>query len=215
MDQSHINQYQSNDPVTLPPVPQAPSGSADLGSNLNLSGNSTIKLTASGAYITTNQGTTFIATTGGNFIVNSISLSGNAQIQIDPSAGPVNIYVQGTAPGNDAISLTGNGVSGVVKPSDFRIYYGGSKNTHIGGNGALRGVIYAPNSDFTQHGNGELYGAVVANHMNFVGNATFHYDVALGRVKEFQYIPKKQVQVTPMVMKAFIDKYQAVSWDEL
>jgi hypothetical protein len=212
VDPSHVKEYQSNDPVKLPPAPSAPSGSADLGNALSsLAGNNTVTLSNHGATI----GGTTIPTSGGNFIVSSIGISGNAKIVVDPSYGPVNVYVQG-AGSSAGISLTGNSITGVTRPADIRIFYGGTGQTKIAGNGSLRGVIYAPNSDFKQTGNGVLYGAVVANTIDFVGNATFHYDVALQRQQDLMYIPKvTQITQGPNQNTQTISYFQAVSWDEL
>jgi hypothetical protein len=212
VDPSHIKQYLANDPIKLPPVPSAPSGSADLGANLNLSGNNVVSLNAKQARLPDG---TIISTNGGSFVASSISIAGNAKISVDPSYGPVNVYVQG-AGSNAGISLTGNSVTGIVKPADFRIWYAGNGPTKIAGNGSFRGVIYAPNSDFSQTGNGTLFGAIIANSIDFGGNAVFHYDVALKRATDLMYIPKITRQTTgPEVSAQYVNYYQAVTWDEL
>jgi hypothetical protein len=211
VDPSHVKQYLNNDPIKLPPVPSAPSGAADLGTYMNLAGNNEVQLSAKQAKLPDG---TIINTSSGSYVVNSISMSGNSRVTVDPSYGPVNLYVQG-AGSSSGISLTGNGVSGVVKPGDFRIWYGGTGPTKIAGNGSLRAVIYAPNSDFKQTGNGVLYGAVIANSINFGGNAMFHYDVALRRASELMYIPKITHTVPgALITSQTIDHYQAVTWNE-
>jgi hypothetical protein len=177
---------------------------------MNLAGNNVITLSGKGATMPNGQ---FVPTQNGSYVVNQISLSGNARINIDRSHGPVNLYVQG-AGSNAGISLTGNGITGTHKPADLRIWYGGTGPTRIAGNGTIRGVLYAPNSSFRQSGNGVLYGAVVANSMDFAGNATFHYDVALGRMQDFMYNTTITQQVTNNVDTRQIDHFQAVSWDE-
>lgn len=211
VDPSHIKQYLSNDPVKLPPVPSAPSTAADLGSYMNLSGNDELNISAKQARLPDG---TVIATTGGSYIVNSISFAGNSHVNVDPSYGPVNVYVQG-AGSSSGLSLTGNGVIGVVKPADFRIWYGGTGPTKLAGNGNFRGVIYAPNSDFTQTGNGILYGAVIANSISFGGNAVFHYDIALRRSQDLMYIPKIVREVPGSWQTSqTINYFQAVTWNE-
>ena len=212
LDPSHINQYLTNDPVKLAPVPGAPSGSADLGSTLNMAGNNVVSLSAKQARLPDG---TMVATSSGSFVVNSVAISGNAKITVDPSYGPVNLYVQGSG-SNAGIALTGNSVTGVARPGDFRIWYAGGGPTKIAGNGNFRGVIYAPNSDFSQTGNGTLYGAIIANSITFGGNATFHFDVALKRAQDLMYIPKITRQAPgPEVSAQYVNYYQAVTWDEL
>lgn len=211
VDPSHIKQYLTNAPIKLPPVPSAPSTAADLGSYMNLSGNDELSISARQARLPDG---TVIATSGGNYIVNSISFAGNSRVNVDPSYGPVNVYVQG-AGSSAGLSLTGNGVTGIVKPADFRIWYGGTGPTKLAGNGSFRGVIYAPNSDFTQTGNGTLYGAVIANSISFGGNAVFHYDVALRRNQDLMYIPKIVREVPGSTQTSqTIDHFQAVTWNE-
>lgn len=190
------NQIQpyTGDAVRLPPAPAAPSGSTDLGA-ISLSGNKSMTLTA------------------GNYIVSSISIAGNATLNINSSAGPVNIYVQGS--GSGGINIGGNGVSNGGVPANLRIWYSGAADTQIAGNGNFVGVIYAPNSNVKIAGNGEVYGSVVGNQVNFNGNGTFHYDKALGRAQDFMYTPPKVVTTTVTLQSKTIDHWQAVSWDEM
>lgn len=54
-----------------------------------------------------------------------------------------------------------------------------SQKIAIAGNGALSGVIYAPNADLTINGNGDVLGSAVANIIKLTGNALFHYDESL------------------------------------
>ena len=56
----------------------------------------------------------------------------------------------------------------------------GTQEIQIAGNGALSGVLYAPQGSVKINGNGDVMGSIVANDITIVGNATFHYDEALG-----------------------------------
>jgi hypothetical protein len=40
-------------------------------------------------------------------------------------------------------------------------------------------LIYAPASDVTINGDPDVFGSIVANNIDVVGNASFHYDEAL------------------------------------
>lgn len=184
---------QTNPQVSLPPTPTAPDGSTNLGA-ISLSGNNSLTLTA------------------GNYIVSSISVAGNAQLNINSSGGPVNIYVQG-AGSSAGISLGGNGlVHPNGQPTNLRIWYGGTGNTSIAGNGGFRGVVFAPNSNATVVGNGAIMGAIIGNTVNLNGNGSFHYDRALGADSTLMWNPPVTSTVTTTVLQ--IDKFQAVSWDE-
>lgn len=158
---SPIQTQQSNAQKSLPAVPSAPATATNLGS-LSLSGNSSRTLTA------------------GDYVVSSISITGRAQLRIDNSAGPVNIYVQGA---NASIDIGGNGIFAAGQPSALRIWYGGSGDTSVHGNGDFTGVIYAPNSQISISGNGAIYGAVVGNGVSINGTGSnggkFHYDRSL------------------------------------
>jgi hypothetical protein len=202
----NVKENLSNDPLQFPPTPSAPSGSADLGSSLNVAGNKTITLSAKGATLSNG---TFIPTTNGNFIANSISITGNAKVIINPQYGPVNLFIEG-AGSSAGINIAGNGFSGSIKPSDLRIWYGGTGDTKIAGNGATRALVFAPNSNYKQVGNGEFYGAIVANKIDLTGNAAFHYDRSLKDNNDLMFNPK--VPNTPIVK--IVDHFQAVSWDE-
>jgi hypothetical protein len=201
-----VTENASNDPMQFAPTPAAPSGAADLGSALNIAGNNTITLSAKGATLANKQ---FIPTSNGSFIANSISITGNAKIVIDPQYGPVNLHIEG-AGSNAGINIAGNGFAGTVKPSDLRIWYGGTGDTKVAGNGSTRALIFAPNSTYKQVGNGEVYGAIVANKIDLTGNAKFHYDRALRDMNDLMFNP--QIPNTPLVK--VVDHYQAVSWDE-
>jgi hypothetical protein len=95
------------------------------------------------------------------------------------------------------VDIAGNGVANgtpsgstltaldAQQPTKFKIWGTGNSNTpqdfKIAGNGALSGVIYAPNANVTINGNGDVMGSVVANNITMVGNAQFHYDESLGQ----------------------------------
>ena len=122
----------------------------------------------------------------GTYNINSISLSGNATLQIVPDPvtglyGPVIINVTGS--GNATpISLTGNGFSNPTYDSTMlQFEYAGSGTVKVAGNGASAAVVYAPNATVDFNGNGAFYGAVIGNQVSSVGNGAIHYDRKLQR----------------------------------
>jgi hypothetical protein len=117
----------------------------------------------------------------------TVQSTGNAGINI-PADSTLTIY----ASANVAIGGNGvlNGASGTPsEPSSFQIYgtrtatqagVSGMQSIAVAGNGYLSGVIYAPNANVSVNGNGDTYGAIIANEVSMNGNGAFHYDEALG-----------------------------------
>lgn len=137
------------------PVPVVPANAVNLGA-INLSGKATQTLTA------------------GTYLVSSLSITGNGQLIIDASKGPVNVYVSG------AVSVAGNGItnsSGL--PSNFNLVETGTAAVSLAGNGTFSGTVYAPTSAVTLSGNGTTFGAVLGASLNLVGNGVIHFDQAL------------------------------------
>lgn len=175
----------------IPDAPSAPANATNLGA-ISLSGNKTYTIPAAG-----------------NYVVSSISISGNGQLKF-PSSGVVNLYVQGSGA---SISIAGNGISTPTNyPANVRIWYSGSQDVTITGNGSGKAVIFAPNANVKVAGNGAFYGAVVGKSIDIAGNGGFHYDEALGRNQDLVYYPPKTVNTTTTTFS--FGNYQAVSWME-
>ena len=82
------------------------------------------------------------------------------------------------------VKIAGNGLlNNNVSPATFQLWstaaVGSAQTIDIAGNGALKGIIYAPNANVKINGNGDVMGSVVANNITVVGNAAFHYDESL------------------------------------
>jgi len=121
----------------------------------------------------------------GVYNINSISLSGQAQLQIVPDShgnyGPVIINVTGNGQ-STPIDLSGNGISNpTLDPSLMQFVYAGTGTVNIVGNGASAAVVYAPNATADFKGNAAFYGSVIAAHLKDVGNGAIHYDLHLKR----------------------------------
>jgi len=145
----------------------------EFASNYGLSaaGSATNKLTINGPVV-------FLAINHVSTSPNLIDLGGNASIALTTS-GTMKVYTTGN------IEAAGNGMTNAnASPSSLQIYgtnsTAGGQTIRFVGNGSSSAAIYAPNATFTLKGNGNLYGAVVANTINLNGNAAFHYDEALG-----------------------------------
>ena len=161
--------------------------------------------------------------TPGTYNINSISISGNASIQIapyppgTPLAGqnaPVILNVANEpttlnpASSNNPIKITGNAIDNpTYDPSMLQITCCAyppppPPNTpptappliNIAGNGANAAVVYAPNANVDFLGNAKFYGSVIANKLFDVGNGDIYYDLKL---------KKKLVTIGNYVLNAF------------
>ena len=141
----------ANSTRTLSPA-TLPAGAVDIGA-ISLGGNHTSTLTA------------------GTYQVSSMSIGGNAKLIIDATAGPVNLYVTG------AIDVGGNGISnGSGKAQNLNIAQIGGSDVSLSGNAAFVGVVYAPDSPLSLHGNADLYGSFIGKSISVTGNGGIHYD---------------------------------------
>ena len=82
------------------------------------------------------------------------------------------------------MKIAGNGLlNNNAAPVSFQLWAtgaaGASQALQIAGNGALKGIVYAPNADVKINGNGDVMGSIVADNITVVGNAAFHYDESL------------------------------------
>src|SRR5205823_1213900 len=144
--------------------------------NVNLSGNETATFVPVGTVAA--HGADCMV---GVYYVNSISLTGNSQIEVAPCPGTgiagypavyapviINIVGQGQS---TVLDLGGNGISNPsFNASLVQIQYNGTGAIDIHGNGASAGVVYAPNAAATLSGNGTIYGSVIARTLQANGN---------------------------------------------
>jgi hypothetical protein len=167
--------------MTIPPVvvPSCLTDLSDAGS-YSVSGNNTTTL-ASGNYRYSSMsisGNGKVNVTGTVKIYltssSSLSISGNGKLNI--TGGNLIIYTAGN------IDISGNGIANNTNvPSNAMIKstYQGANGVSISGNGDLQGVIYAPNTNVTNTGNGSIFGAVIGKTVTISGNGNIHYDKAL------------------------------------
>lgn len=112
----------------------------------------------------------------GVYNINSLSMTGNAQIIVSPP-GAVTLNVAGIGQ-TTAVAIAGNGITDDSNPNDFIINYGGTDAISVAGNGDVTAILNAPKAAVTQQGNGNWYGSILANTASIGGNAFFHYDKA-------------------------------------
>jgi len=110
----------------------------------------------------------------GVYNINSLSMTGNAQIIVNPP-GAVTLNVAGTGQ-TTAVAIGGNGITNDTVPNDFIINYGGTGAVSIAGNGSVTSILNAPKATITQQGNGNWFGSILGGQITIGGNAFFHYD---------------------------------------
>ena len=125
-------------------------------------------------------------------VTDRVQFSGLDKIKIMPGAS-LKLYVAA----RDA-AIGGQGVINTSGVSTNFIYYGlpSNQSLSISGNGALAGLIYAPNAAVQLNGGGNVYGAVMCKSASVNGTFSFHFDEALKDPK-------------------YMGRYAIVSWDEL
>ena len=114
---------------------------------------------------------------GGNYYFSSFNMAGGSSLSF---TGPATIYcytnfimsgntqTSGAAPGNLKLVMVPNPYGG--SPPGF---------VSIGGSAAFYGSIYAPQSDVTLSGTGDIYGSVLGLTVSMTGTSGIHYDLSL------------------------------------
>jgi len=140
------------------------------------------------------SGNETLTLTPGTYKINSLSISGNANITVAPDPvtgqyGPIilNVANQQTTANNSntPITITGNAINNpTYDPSLLQIVCCASgtpanPTIQIAGNGASAAVVYAPNATVDLKGNATFYGSVIASQLLDVGNGAIYYDMKL------------------------------------
>jgi len=168
-----------------PTINAPPAGSTDVTKTATLGPGSATCLSSPCSYGNINlAGSNSVTLTPGVYNINSISTTGNAQINIAPDPvtgqyGPVILNVAGNN-NTTPIDIEGNAIDNpTYDPSMFQMVYAGTGTIKIAGNGASAAVVYAPNATVDFKGNGQFFGAVIASQIADVGNGSIHYDMKL------------------------------------
>jgi len=133
------------------------------------------------------QGGVTLAIEGGSnpnviFNVNSISLSGNANLMVgsNPANTSITMNVRGEGVTGDVVDFTGGAfLNNSFDPSRFQILYAGTGTMKYSGGAATAATVYAPNADVSMHGNGNFFGSVLSKKFTDTGGASVHYDRSL------------------------------------
>ena len=110
----------------------------------------------------------------GNYYFTDISVGNGATLVIDPTSGPVNIFLTGKldAKNGSEINNTGN-------PTDFSIYSNSTTKISFGNSGDFKGFVYAPFAPIDMKNGSYVYGVVWGANVDVKNSGTFYYDTAL------------------------------------
>jgi Tfp pilus assembly protein PilX len=152
-------------------------GAAGNYGDLNYAGNNHITLNP---YVSASN-----VCSSGVYYINSIQLSGNADVTIAPCPAtsttpgvyqPIIINIVGNGQATP-LSLSGNGLTNTsLNPAMAQFQYAGTGTVNLSGNGSSAGVLYAPNADVNFNGNADWYGSMITGKVHSNGNGAIHYD---------------------------------------
>ncbi|MBA2539734.1 MAG: hypothetical protein H0V17_08885 [Deltaproteobacteria bacterium] len=167
-------------PLSLPsviiPVVGTPQGPRSFNSNASLAPNQTygdVSVTA-GATLTLSSG---------EYVMNSLKLTGNSILNLNITTGPVTIYIVAD------LDIAGGTVTNSSNQSTNLIFMvgPGCATVKLSGGAQSSFACYAPDSDITISGGGEIFGAVIGKTVKDVGGSLIHYDKALATIPAGQF----------------------------
>jgi len=114
-----------------------------------------------------------LALSAGTYVFSSLSLTGQGTITV--TSGPVIVYI------TSSLSLAGGGVANSTLVASNLMFFAGPLVSTIAmtGGSSASFALYAPDTDVSISGNGDIYGAVVGRTVTDTGNGAIHYDLEL------------------------------------
>lgn len=130
----------------------------------------------SGSSISLDKGQT-MTLTAGNYYATSIDLKEDCTLNIDVSAGPVNIYLTGSLESKTKSDI--NLLPGTSNADKFTIFSNSSQSIDIKNSASFTGLIYAPNADITIYNSGDYYGMAWGKTVDIKNSGELVYDPQL------------------------------------
>jgi len=123
---------------------------------------------------------------GVNYYFTSINLKKDVVLTINASAGPVNIFLEGSLDThNEATINVIDSLGNPGKPTDFTIFSNARSDStpperiDFKHNSEFRGLVYAPLAHVDMKNGSAVYGAIWANTVDIKNSGTLYYDMAL------------------------------------
>lgn len=158
-------------PVTIPPT-GTDQGNYTCSSNCSLPTNQTydtVKAQSTG---------TVLSLAAGTYVMDSLTLSGNAVLNV--ATGPVIVYIACNTT-SSGLDLSGGTVTNTTQKSTNLVFMlsNNCTSSKISGGSSASYAVYAPGTDITISGGGTIYGAVVGASVKDTGGSAIYYDKAL------------------------------------
>jgi len=173
------NGLQTTLPQTFPtppdPVP-APTAGSPLPSNPCVPPDPNTTCAVPGTYGAISlSGKQVLSLAPGVYNIYSLSLTGNnGSITVNPP-GAVVLNFPSASP--TPVSIAGQGILNPTNiANNFQINYGGTGTVYLGGNGQSYTIVDAPKAAVQVAGNGEYFGRIIGNTIDYGGNGKFHFD---------------------------------------
>jgi hypothetical protein len=167
--------------VAIPP--EAGAGPITVNAATTISADTVVKsinLSGAGATLTVNANPTGAtpAPTLKVWIQNSVSVTGNGQIVVNPGTPPgiVKFLIE---PSCTSVVIHGNSISNTGDPGNLQIISASTTTIDVSGGPNVGAAIIAPNATVQIGGNAEFRGGVTSSTVKINGNINFHYDDAL------------------------------------
>jgi len=152
-------------PTPPPPNPTPPTTNVTYSKNTTLPPGTYGNINVTGGTLTLSPGV---------YNMNSLSASGQANITVK-GVGQVVLNIRGA--GGTAFSFAGQSITnGSNIPYDFLVNYAGTDPITLGGQNASYLMVNAPNAQVNVAGQGDTYGSIIANTINYSGNGNWHFD---------------------------------------
>ena len=116
----------------------------------------------------------------GNYYFDTFTMTASGRLHI--TSNPVVIYILNGSNSTQPINFTGGSQTNLSgDPNNLTFVYNGTQTVHFGSisSNAVYATVYAPNANVVFDGNGNIYGAVVANTVHITGGGQLNYDLGL------------------------------------
>ncbi len=119
----------------------------------------------------------------GNYYFDTFTMANSGKLHVTSS--PVVIYILNGSNSTQPINFTGGSQTNQGgDPNNLTFVYNGAQTVHFGSisSNAVFATVYAPNAAVSFDGNGNIYGAVIANTVAITGGGHLNYDTHLATV---------------------------------
>jgi len=110
----------------------------------------------------------------GDYYLTDVILKNGAELIIDPSSGPVNLYLAGGFEGKEGCIINNYGT-----PTDFNMFSNSNKDITIKNGGDFSGYVYAPDAFVAVLNSADFYGVIWGEDVELKNGGDVYIDIAL------------------------------------